>query len=556
MASEQATFRSALAHRDYRWLASAFVVSNIGSWAYNVALIVWVFETTGSTAWVAGASLARFLPALFFSAYGGVLAERFERRNLVVILNLTSTLTHVVMAVVVAVDGPVALALVMAALGTIQGTVYEPAIVALTPQIVGERDLAAANSLNGMIDNGAVVVGPAIGAGLLVWFSPAVALLVNAATFLYAALATARVRTRSHPSDVTEGGGKGPIAQMMVGFRALAESRLARSLAGFSVAASFFYGTDTVLLVVLSEERLGTGATGFGYLLAALGVGGVLAAPFINRLAARPDLGTVIAVGMAAYTIPTAIMSVVDVPAIGFGLQVIRGAGTLVVDVLAVTALQRTLPSDLVSRVFGVFIGLVLAAISLGALLTPVLLDVIGLTPTLLVFGLGPIVTLAAGARQLRVINRTSTERLGLVAHRISVLESTALFSALARPSIEHLASAATDVDVAAGTAVVTEGSEADAMYVIVEGAITVTARADGIADVEVAQLGPGDYFGEIGLLEGAARNATCTAITTCQVLRVDGASFLSAVQDSPQSGFLDRARHREAQTHSLVDFS
>ncbi|MGI9648829.1 MAG: MFS transporter [Acidimicrobiia bacterium] len=556
MADDRATFRSALAHRDYRWLASAFVVSNIGSWAYNVALIVWVFETTHSAAWVAGASLARFLPALLFSAYGGVLAERFERRNLVVVLNLTSTLTHVVLATIVAVDGPVVLALAMASLGTIQGTVYEPAVVALTPQIVGEKDLAAANSLNGMIDNGAVIVGPAIGAGLLVWFSPPVALLVNAVTFLYAALATARVRTRSHPTDVTEGGGKGPIAQMAVGFRALAESRLARSLAGFSVAASFFYGTDTVLLIVLSEERLGTGATGFGYLLAALGVGGLLAGPFINRLAARPDLGTVIAIGMAAYTIPTAVMVVVDNPSIAFALQVVRGAGTLVVDVLAVTAMQRTLPSDLVSRVFGVFIGLVLAAISLGALVTPVLLEVIGLTPTLLLLGLGPVLTLGAGITRLAAINRTSAERLGQVAHRISVLESTRLFSALARPSIEHLASAAKQLNSATGIAIITEGDTADAMYVIVEGTVAVSARGDSDAPIEVAELGPGDYFGEIGLLEGAPRNATCTALSDCRLLQVDGTAFLAAVQDSPQSGFLDRARHREARTHSLVDHS
>ena len=162
-----------------------------------------------------------------------------------IVLNLVSGATHVVLAGVVAFDGPIGAALALAAMGTIYTTIYEPAIIALTPQIVGERDLAAANSLNGMIDNGAVVVGPALGAVVLVWFSPEAALLVNAATFVYAAFATQRVRTRSTPTDVTEGGGKGPLAQMIVGFRALAESRTARVLVGFSVAASL----DTTLPV-------------------------------------------------------------------------------------------------------------------------------------------------------------------------------------------------------------------------------------------------------------------------------------------------------------------
>jgi MFS family permease len=554
MADSTSSFRSALRHRDYRWLVSAFIVSNIGSWAYNVALVVWVFEETESPAWAGAVSLARFVPALLFSAYGGVLAERFERRNVVVVLNLVAALMHVLLALTVAVDGIIVVALALAAVGTIVGTIYEPAIIALTPQIVGEKDLAAANSLNGLIDNGAIIAGPAAGAMLLIWFSPPLVLLVNAATFVYAAFAASRVHTRSTPSDVTEGGGKGPIAQMAVGFRALAQSRLARDLAAFSVAASFFYGTDTVLFVVLSEENLGTEATGYGYLLTALGVGGVLAAPLINRLAARPNLGTVIAIGMAAYTLPTAVMVIVEQPAVAFVLQVVRGAGTLVVDVLAITAMQRTLPSDLVARVFGVFIALVLAAISLGAIAAPVLIELIGLTGSLLFFGLVPAALLLLGTRRLNAINHVAAERLEAVAHRISVLEASPLFAALARPSIEQLAASATESEVEAGTAVVAEGETADAVYLIVDGTVSVTAHGDTAAEVEVTELGPGEYFGEIGLLESAPRNATCTTSSPSHLLRIDGESFLAAVHQSPQTGFLDRARHREARTHHLVE--
>jgi MFS family permease len=362
------------------------------------------------------------------------------------------------------------------------------------------------------------------------------------------------VHTRSTPSDVTEGGGKGPIAQMVVGFRALAQSRLARNLAGFSVAASFFYGTDTVLFVVLSEESLGTEATGYGYLLTALGVGGVLAAPLINRLAARPNLGTVIAVGMAAYTLPTAVMVIVEQPTVAFVLQVVRGAGTLVVDVLAITAMQRTLPGDLVARVYGVFIALVLAAISLGAVAAPVLLELAGLTGSLLVFGLVPTASLVLGARRLRAINHVATERLAAVEHRISVLEASPLFAALTRPSIEQLAAAATESEVETGTAVVAQGEEADAVYLIVAGAVSVTAHGAAAAEVAVTELGPGEYFGEIGLLESAPRNATCTTSAPSHLLRIDGEAFLAAVHQAPQTGFLDRARHREARTHHLVE--
>ena len=84
---------------------------------------------------------------------------------------------------------------------------------------------------------------------------------------------------------------------MAVGFRAIAASATATMLVAYSVIASFVYGVDTVQFVVLSEERLGTGASGYGYLLAGLGVGGVAAAGLVNRLAALPRLGTVILAG-------------------------------------------------------------------------------------------------------------------------------------------------------------------------------------------------------------------------------------------------------------------
>ncbi|HKN94000.1 MAG TPA: hypothetical protein VJU60_06705, partial [Thermoleophilaceae bacterium] len=71
--------RGALSHRDLRLLFGGLVVSATGSWAYNVALLAYVFERTGSLGWVAAAGLGRFVPALLFSTYGGVVAERYER---------------------------------------------------------------------------------------------------------------------------------------------------------------------------------------------------------------------------------------------------------------------------------------------------------------------------------------------------------------------------------------------------------------------------------------------------------------------------------------------
>jgi len=76
-------YRSALAHRDLRLLLTAMLVSMAGSWAYNVALLTVVYERTESLAWVGAATLGRFIPQLLFSPYAGVVADRFERLNIV-----------------------------------------------------------------------------------------------------------------------------------------------------------------------------------------------------------------------------------------------------------------------------------------------------------------------------------------------------------------------------------------------------------------------------------------------------------------------------------------
>ena len=550
-ASQRAGYRSALRSRDLRRLLGSQIISASGSWAYNVALAVFLFERTHSAAWVAAGSLGRFVPALLFSAYGGVIAERFERIGLMVRLNLIALVAQLGLALVAWREGPVVLAIVLAAFTSLVTTVYNPAVAAVIPQVAREDDLAAANALSGAIDNLVIVLGPAVGAGLLVFGGPALAVLVNALSFAVAAVMVQTLRIRSRPSDVTEGGRAGPLRQMADGFRAVASSTTVVVFVAFSVLASFVYGTDTVLFVPISDVQLHTGASGYGYLLAGLGVGGVLGAGLVNKLAGQRRLAAPILGGMAVYCLPTALLVVVHQPAAAFALQVARGAGTLVVDTLAITALQRSVPREMVARVFGVFFALVLAAISLGALITPAVLSS-GLHTTMLIYGLGiPGLCLLALPR-LVSLDRVTAAAAAALAPRIAILERLDLFAAASRSSLERLAGGAAEVEIAAGTPVVVEGDVADAFYAVVDGTLVVTAVGErGGAPVRLRTLGDGTYFGEIGLIGHIPRTATVTATTECHLLRIAGADFLDALTNlSASPSLLEGARTRLALTH------
>ena len=200
---------SSLRHRDYRFFIGAFTTSCIGSWAYNVALAVWLIDETGSSAWLAAATAARFGPSLVMSAYGGVLADRFERVRLMVGLDVFLMSAMAVLALEMLVGASPVLVLVTVGVTATVSTVYEPAAAAMTPLLVPERDLGSANALRNTVDNVCVVAGPAIGALALLVADPWLAVAFNALTFAVSALLVARVRTRSQPVDVTAGGRPG-----------------------------------------------------------------------------------------------------------------------------------------------------------------------------------------------------------------------------------------------------------------------------------------------------------------------------------------------------------
>lgn len=544
-------YRSALRSRDLRRLLGSQVISATGSWAYNVALAVLLFDQTHSTTWVAMGVLGRFIPSLLFSAYAGVVAERFERIHLMVVLNIAALVVQVTLALAAWHHAAPGVTVALAALTSIVLTPYLPAVAAVIPQVSSETDLAAANALSSTVDNLVIVLGPAVGAVLVVAGGAALAVVVNAASFGIAAVIVATMSVRSRPSDVTEGGTAGPLHQMAEGFRTVASSTTVAMFVAFSTLASFVYGTDSVLFAPVSAIQLHSGSSGYGYLLAGLGVGGLLGAAVVNRLAARPRLAGAILGGMTVYTVPTALLVVVHQPAVGFLIEVIRGSGTLVVDTLAITALQRSVPKEMVARVFGVFFAIVLAAISLGAVITPPLLHS-GLHTTLLVYGFGvPALCLLALPRLL-ALDRVSARTAAVLAPRVAILERLDLFSAASQTSLERLADAATEQVVAAGTRVVVEGDVADAFYVVVDGTLEVSAVGErGQQPQWLRTLKAGTYFGEIGLIGDVPRTASVTASTACTLLRVAGEDFVDALTSlSASPALLEGARTRLSLTH------
>ena len=271
-AGARGRYRDALRHRDLRLLIAAFAVDQVGSWSYVVVISVYVFERTHSTLWLAALGICRWGPGLLLASYGGVLADRYQRVTVMVVSALASAALMTGLAAVVAVDAPVVLVLVIVALSAAALAPYQPAAGAVTPEVVGEKDLAAANSIFSALENLVVVLGPAIGGLLLLTGRPVIGVAINAASFAAAAALLARLRVRSRGGA---GAGASTAQQWIAGFRALGAQPVALALILFAALDSAVYGASTVLYLPLSV-RLGTGPNGYSYLLAGAALGGVL----------------------------------------------------------------------------------------------------------------------------------------------------------------------------------------------------------------------------------------------------------------------------------------
>jgi predicted MFS family arabinose efflux permease len=381
-------FLIALRQRDLRLLFGGLAASQAGDWLYNLALLAFVYERTGSTAWVGITTAARIVPEVVLGPLGGVLADRYDRRAVMILSDVLRAATMGALALVAFAGAPVVLAPLLAALCTAAGAAYPQCVVAVLPRLVGAGDLAAANAARISITGLCVIAGPALGAALLLPSSAAVTFAVNGATFLVGAAVVAALPREAlrRPAGAVEEAHASVRSDLAVGWRALREHPDALPLVGAEIISSAVYGALTVLFVLVGE-RLGLGAAGYGYLLSALGVGGVLATGLAHRAASSDRPRRALITAAVAIGVPLTLLTVSGSVAAALLLAAAIGAGQFATEVVSDTTLQRSLDPAVFARAYGLVVPACVAGIVVGALLAPLCVALIGLDGTLALTG-------------------------------------------------------------------------------------------------------------------------------------------------------------------------
>ena len=381
--------------RPFHLLLTSLAVSSCGDWLYNVALLAFVYGRTHSPTWLAITTSARIVPIVILGPIGGVLADRWDRRRLIIASDLSRAVVMIGLAIVAATGMPVALAALLAAVSTAAGIVQPPCVAACTPRLVAAEELQRANATRAAIGQGSIVAGPALGAVLLGLSSPAVVIALNAASFLASAAAISAIgRSPAFVPSREQGESLHLLREIRDGARALHEAPAAMRLVAADVLGSGAYGLLTVTLVLVSM-RVGAGTGGYGLLLGMFGIGGVVGATVAAKLDAPALWRRMLLVALALVAVAIAGLGLVHSLAAAIVLSVAGGGGMIVAEVLSETALGRMLDDGVLARAYGLALPASLSGIVIGSLVAGPLVASLGVTATFLVAGAG--LALASG---------------------------------------------------------------------------------------------------------------------------------------------------------------
>jgi MFS family permease len=512
---------------ELRRVQLAFVAFNAAEWGTWIAMLVFAYEQGGAT--TAGlVALAQLVPAGLCAPFGAVLADRRGPSWMLTWSYFAQALTVGATAVALYADAPALLVYALAASATTAFTLTRPAQAALMPGLArSPEELTAANVASSWIESAAIFLAPAAAGVLLGVSGSATVFAVMAVVVVAGGLLTFGL-----PGPAPSAAEAAPLEEIAAGFRLVAHDRASRTLVAILGAQFIVIGALDVLYVVLALGVLDLGESGAGYLNAAFGLGGVLGVAATAALVGRARLAPPLLAGAAVWTLAVWGLGAWATTIGAFVLLGTAGAGRSLLDVAGRTLLQRTAPTELLSRVFGVLEGLAMAGLALGSVLVPVLVAVGGTQAALL--GVGavlPLVALLAG-RSLLAVDRTAT----VPVTEIALLRSSPTFGMLAAPELERLARGLTPTGAVAGEAFIREGDQGDTAYLVADGTLDVS-----VGGQPVAELGRGDLVGEIALLRGGLRTATVVPREEARLYELDGEAFLEAVgAHRPTAGALD----------------
>lgn len=360
--------KSALSIKGFRRIWIGQIVSQIGDKFYAIALAVWIADGRGTPLAMAVFLVATILPGLLIGPLAGAIADRRDRKSLLIASDVLRAAIVAGVAALYALGSLQVWEIVVAAAAiSATSAFFAPSLSASIPAVVGEGKLGEANSLSQFGGGVTSVLGPALGAFALGFMGYTAVFAFNAASFLASAALIAATSIPRRECGPGEGNLAGSIRE---GLRFVLGSRLILAMLTVVALVHFAMGTVSVAFPFLAKAAGGQTARNLGFLEACLGAGLIIGSLASARLAAKRGIGTpfallafigavIGAMGAAELVRPEGIAPFLALSAcLGLGIAVAAAAWT--------TGLQKEAPDSLRGRVFGLSSTLSNASLPLG----------------------------------------------------------------------------------------------------------------------------------------------------------------------------------------------
>jgi MFS family permease len=547
-------------NRNFSKMWTGQLISTMGSALTSLAASIYVFRLTNSAMSVGLMLMATAAPSLLVGLFAGVLVDRFDRKRIMMIADLTRAV--LVFLVPFLVPLSVIWLYVIVMVSSAIGQFFDPAQESVLPEVASEEELAAANSLMAISSFGATAIGFAASGLIASAADISWAFYLDAISFVFSASCIFLISIKPIQAE-GETNAAMVLKNLKVGVRQLFDTPILRSLFMTSIPTLVAFGLSNALLLPFAlralkatefEYGLQEGLTSLGFV-----AGSLLMASIFDRMRE----GAWIAVGFIGMALASIVYSFIHSIPLAIAIVTISGFFNAPSAIGRRTAVQRNTPREMRGRVNSVFFVsrdvLFLIGMAFAGLADFIDVRWMYFSSAILLLGGGVLVLVLPGLRQNRAewrqalsLLKTAPAMTGLGVGRMALPADMDALAGLL-PSLSTLSSRERDifisqahvVEAPSGTNILRHGESGDAAFFILSGrAVAGIAAGEGNYR-SLSSMTPGDFFGEIAALTGTARTADVVAVENTSLLQVP-AQALSSLMGNPALGALFLAKMSE----------
>lgn len=387
------TFAS-LRHPAYRIYFAGQFFSLIGTWMQSAAQSWLVYDLTGSKAMLGLVNLVGSVPMVLLSTWGGILADRYPRRRILVVCQVALALQAIVLAALVLSGGlHIAHLMILAAVLGIVSGIEMPARQAFVLEMVGRKDLMNAIALNASVFHAARILGPAAAGILIGVVGAGWCFMVNGLS--YSAIVAALLAMRL-TGEIPHRAAGSAWSQAAEGFRVVLNAPGVVAMLILLLVVGIFGWSYVILMPAIARDDLAAGPEGYGVLMSAVGAGSVAGALAVASLREVRDGRVMVAGSVLLFAVSAAVLSSTTVFAVALAALVPAGFALTAFFSATNTLVQSAVPDEVRGRVMGVYTFVFAAMMPLGALQAGALAEALGSRTTIRI-GVG-VCTVAAMA--------------------------------------------------------------------------------------------------------------------------------------------------------------